>query len=132
LHPFSLNTKSLTYFRLHSESARYTLVEQLKKDRLLLSDIIHSDFSLPDFFPDLDNKNDDEVSKAWIWMGHLYYNLGAYRYANACYSSAVSTQRNYLRRLLTFYRLQTLKIKRMLKTDIPQFLRGLIRVAAEF
>ena len=89
-----LNDNAISYCREHSERNTHKMRDQHKKGRLLLADVIRSNFSLYDFFPDLDDKDKRQLSKALEWLGNLYGGFGAYGYADECYKRGFSARRN--------------------------------------
>jgi glycosyltransferase involved in cell wall biosynthesis len=95
-YPYYLNSKSTSYSREHPERGQNKLKEQHKKDLLLLSQFIRNNFTLSDFFPNINNKDKGQLANAWAWLGDLYCGFGAYEYADRCYKEGFSVQRRLL------------------------------------
>lgn len=96
-YPFHFNTNTVTFSREHPRRGTYTLKDEHKKDLLRLSDFISKHFSIKDFFPEIKfDDADKKASEAWSWMGDMYCNFGAYRYADDCYKESHAIQNNFL------------------------------------
>lgn len=91
---FYFNDKAITYSREHAERGTNKLREQHSKDLLKLCDFIRSNYTITDFFPDINNASKNQHARAWLWLGDLYYEFGAYGYADDCYRESYSADKN--------------------------------------
>jgi glycosyltransferase involved in cell wall biosynthesis len=93
-YKYYLNDKGITYRRKHAQRGTVQLRDQHKKYLVLLSETIKNNFTIHDFFPDLDESDGDQVSFAWMWLGDLYGQFGAYEHAKECYKKALSFRKS--------------------------------------
>ncbi len=108
--PFYLNDKSVTYSRDHQERGTYILYRQHEEDQRYFCDFIHNKMVIEDFFPTLKN-NLDNISDALVWMGDLYCNFGALKYAEECFHTSVQYEKNTFKKILTRLKLINMRNK---------------------
>jgi glycosyltransferase involved in cell wall biosynthesis len=84
---FYLNNNAVTYCRDHDDRGTYQLSEQHEKDMAFVANLIHSQFTINDFFPDIDKLNKKQIVSAWEWMGDVYRFFRAYKYADESYKN---------------------------------------------
>lgn len=91
---FYLNDKSVTYCREHENRGTYQLSAQHEKDMVFVANLMHSQFTINDFFPDIHNLNKKQIVSAWEWMGDTYRYFKAYKYANESYKNGFLIGKN--------------------------------------
>lgn len=84
-YTYYLNRNATTYCREHMARGSHTQKAQHKKDLLLLCEIIHTDFTVSDLFPDIDPSDSKRLADACEWLGNLYCYNGALAYAHEYY-----------------------------------------------
>lgn len=87
-YTYFLNSQSITYCREHCERGSHTKKGQHKKDLLLLCEFIHDNFTVNDFFSDINNNK--QLAYAFEWLGNVYCYNGAFEFARACYKKSCS------------------------------------------
>jgi glycosyltransferase involved in cell wall biosynthesis len=89
LYPFTLSPRAVTLKRDHPSRNTRARGAEIRRDVGLLMDFIHDQLSVEAFFPSLRGDPDD-LAEAWVWMGDLYRQFGAKRYAEEAFQRALA------------------------------------------
>lgn len=87
------NKNAYVYRREHDQRGTITLKAIHERDMLTFTEYIHDNYSLKDFFPNIENNK--ALSEAWEWLGNLYFHFGANKYAVECYNSSFAIEKRY-------------------------------------
>ncbi len=87
------NKNACVYRREHNQRGTNILKATNEMDRLTFAEYIHDNFSLHDFFPDIESKK--LPSEAWEWLGNVYFYFGANKYAVECYDKSFTLRKRY-------------------------------------